>query len=106
MFCQFISNHSEFENDVKMTLKCCAFFNIRVIFYLFLYTVPLKSKLPIASRFLKDHSLSLLTAIVLLIFYMSNFQNGCNNYCQHNYEHLNDSSSFSSTGVYPLLQKR
>ena len=37
---------------------------------------------------------------------MSNFQNGCNNYCQHNYEHLNDSSSFSSTGVYPLLQKR
>ena len=41
MFCQFISNHFELENDVKMTLKCCAFFNIRVIFYLFLYTVLL-----------------------------------------------------------------
>ena len=51
-------------------------------------------------------SLSLLTAIVLLIFHMSNFQNGCNNHGQHNYEHLNDYSSFSSTGVYPLLQKR
>ena len=51
MFCQSISNHFELENDVKMTLKCCAFFNIRVIFYLFLYTVLLKSKLPVASRF-------------------------------------------------------
>ena len=106
MFCQFISNPSELENDVKMALKCSAFFNIRVIFYLFLYTVLLKSKLPVASPFLKDHSLSLLTAIVLLIFHMSNFQNGCNNHGQHNYEHLNDYSSFSSTGVYPLLQKR
>ena len=51
MFCQSISNHFELENDVKMTRKCCAFFNIRVIFYLFLYTVLLKSKLPVASRF-------------------------------------------------------
>ena len=51
-------------------------------------------------------SLSLLTAIILLIFHMSNFQNGYDNYCQHNYEHLNDSSSFPSAGVYRLLQKR
>ena len=101
MFCQSISNHFELENDVKMTRKCCAFFNIRVIFTCFF--IQYCSKVSYQSHLV---SLSLLTAIVLLIFHMSNFQNGYDNYCQHNYEHLNDSSSFPSAGVSPLLQKR